>query len=307
MTTSISNFKRKILFSFLLFFLLFSLTNCHIKNKEKEEKYFFKCVDSYQREILLTTEPQRIISLSPAITEIIFLLQSEKKLVGITDFCHYPPETKSIKKIGGLLNLNIETLVALQPDLILIGSIVGKEEIEKIEKLHIPVIAIKEESKIEGVINSIQTLGKILNKDSLAIAIAYTLEQKLTNIKFQNREKKRKTKVYYVVGFGEGGDYSAPKDSHIDEIITLAGGVNIGKKLVNWNMSREYLFQENPDLIFIRQEEYASFIKTFPYSQLLAVKTNHVYPIESGWIDIVSPRNIDAIAMIHSRIAEFEK
>lgn len=301
-----SNLRRKITFPLLLFFLIFSLANCHTKEKEKKESYFLKHVDSYQRETILKSEPQRIISLSPAITEIIFLLDSEEKLVGITDFCNYPPETKFIKKIGGLLNLNIETLVALQPDLILIGSIIGKEEIEKIEKMNIPVIAIREENRVNGVINSIQTLGKILNKDSLALATAQNIEQQLAKINFADEGEKTKPKVYYVVGFGDGGDYSAPKNSHIDEIITLAGGINIGKELVNWNISREYLFQENPDLIFIRKEDHASFIKTFPYSQLTAVKKNHVYPIESGWIDIVSPRNIEAITLIHSHIEKFE-
>ena len=92
-----SNLRRKITFPLLLFFLIFSLANCHTKEKEKKESYFLKHVDSYQRETILKSEPQRIISLSPAITEIIFLLDSEEKLVGITDFCNYPLKQNLLK------------------------------------------------------------------------------------------------------------------------------------------------------------------------------------------------------------------
>ena len=80
-------------------------------------------------------------------------------------------------------------MVALQPDLILIGSIIGKEEIEKIEKMNIPVIAIREENRVNGVINSIQ-IRENLNKDSLALATAQNIEQQLAKINFADEGEK---------------------------------------------------------------------------------------------------------------------
>lgn len=72
--------------------------------------------------------------------------------------------------------------------------------------------------------------------------------------------------------------------------------------LSSWSVSREFLFKENPDLIFVRKEDFEYFTTTYPYSELKAVKNNHTYPIESGWIDVISPRNILAIQEIHNKI-----
>lgn len=310
--------KGKILFSLffilkkhqkisLITILLLSITlftSCRNDTSQEKTDFYLEYTDSYNRKVTLDSEPQRIISLSPAITEMIFLLHSEDKLVGISDFCNYPPETAKIKKVGGLIDLNIEHLISLNPDLILIGSIVGKNQIEKIEKLEIPVIALKEENQIEGIFRSLTALGNILNCPALAKEQIQILQQKLNKIEQTNKNDSTEKSVFYVVGFGEAGDFTAPKSSHIHEIITLAGGRNIGASLTGWSISRELIFEQNPDLIFIRKEDFANFSKTYPYNQLRAVKAGHLYPIESGWIDIVSPRNINAIEFMHRCIEE---
>lgn len=284
----------------VLNFLLFS---CHSPEKVKTGNYF-EWVDSYQRKVVLEKEPLRIISMSPSITEMIFLLQGEAKLVGISDFCNYPSQTAGIKKVGGMQNFNIETLVELNPDLVLIGSIVQKEDVEKIEKVGIPVIALKEENNITGIFNALEVLGRILNKEEIAKEQIGLLKKNLFDIKIPVVPEEKRPTVYYVVGFGDSGDYTAPKDSHIHEIITLAGGKNIGEVLSGWNISREYLFEKDPDIIIIRKEDMDVFCKQYPYTKLSAVINKRVYPIESGWIDIVSPRNIEAVKMINECIEQ---
>jgi len=298
-----SYFFRKLFFLSLIVLNLL-VFSCRSPEKEKTGDYF-EWVDSYQRKVALDKEPLRIISLSPSITEMIFLLQSEAKLVGISDFCDYPPQTAGIKKVGGMQNFNIETLVELNPDVVLIGSIVQKEDVEKIEKVGIPVIAIKEENKITGIFNSLEVLGKILNKEKFAEKQIDILKKNLSEIKMPVVSEEKRPSVYYVVGFGDSGDYTAPKNSHIHEIISLAGGRNIGEVLSGWNISREYLFEQDPDIIIIRKEDMAIFCKTYPYNKLSAVINKRVYPIESGWIDIVSPRNVDAVKMINECIRNY--
>ncbi len=288
----------------ILFISIALFTSCRNDKSQTKTDFYLEYVDSYNRKVTLNSEPQRIISLSPAITEMIFLLHSEYKLAGISDFCNYPPETAKIKKVGGLIDLNIEHLMSLNPDLILIGSIVGKEQIEKIEKLGIPVIALKEENRIEGIFRSLTALGNIVNRPALAEEQIRILQEKLNKMEQTNKKSSAEKSVFYVVGYGEAGDFTAPKSSHIHEIITLAGGRNIGESLTGWSISRELIFEQNPDLIFIRKEDFANFSKTYPYNQLNAVKAGHLYAIESGWIDIVSPRNIDAIEFMHRCIEE---
>ena len=109
-----------------------------------------------------------------------------------------------------------------------------------------------------------------------------------------------------MVGFGKTGDFTAPGNSYIHDIITLAGGRNIGEDLTTWSVNREHLFEQDPDLIFIREEDLETFCQTYPYTLLTAVKEHRVYPINSGWIDTPSPRNMLAIEYIHQVIGDSE-
>jgi iron complex transport system substrate-binding protein len=292
----------------LVYFYFISL--CGTCLSPKDVAGTFLCLtDSYNREIKLDKAPQKIISLSPGITEMLFLLHAENKLIGISDYCNFPEETQQIRKVGGLQNINIEKLISLQPDVVLIGSIIPKNEVDKLEKSGITVIAIKEEKKIEGMLAAMDLLGKIVDNRDCADSLVQYYSEKLeayNNVKTKGCSSSRPT-IYYVVNFGAGGDFTAPASSHINQIIEMAGGRNIGDSLTTWNISREYLFVQNPDLIFVRTEALTHFIKTYPYTLLKAVKENRVYPIESGWMDVVSPRNFLAIEEIRGKIVTSDK
>jgi len=303
----------------LVYFYFISL--CGACLSPKDEAGTFLCLtDSYDREIKLDRAPEKIISLSPGITEMLFLLHAEDKLIGISDYCNFPEETERINKVGGLQNINIEKIVSLEPDVVLIGSIIPKNEVDKLEKSGITVIAIKEEEKLEGMLDVLKMLGQIVDNERVADSLVRYYGEKLEEYKTTavqpppNGEKCKNDGnvgaqnfaplplVYYVVSFGAAGDFTAPANSHISEIIRLAGGKNIGDALFTWNISREYLFSQNPDFIFVRTEDFPHFVKTYPYTLLNAVKENRVYPIESGWMDVVSPRNFLAVEEIKGKI-----
>jgi len=279
----------------------FTLSSCHTREQHKQGT-FLEMTDSYDRQIRLEQAPQRIVSLSPAITEMLYLIGAENKLVGISDYCNYPEATAKLPKVGGMQNINLEALAALHPDVVLVGSIVSKKDVESIEKMNIPVIALIEESSIENLSTMITTLGKITDCQTKADQEAESWKSEMAILKAKASTQTAHKSVYYVVGFGDAGDYTAPNDSHINEIIELAGGRNIGASLKGWSISREFLFESDPDIILVREEDKDAFCKQHPYTQLKAVKEGHVYPINSGWIDIVSPRNIQAVKMIQEVI-----
>jgi iron complex transport system substrate-binding protein len=286
----------------IVYFYFISLCVACRSPQKESAGFFLEITDSYNRTVTLDKEPLRIVSLSPGITEMVFLLQSENKLVAVSDYCNYPSQAKSIPKAGGLIQINIEKLLTFNPDIVLIGSIITKADVEKIEKSGIKIIAIKEENKIEGIYNALSQLGKILNKNELADQKIAELKNQLSAVIVDSSKKPKS--VYYVVGFGASGDFTAPSNSHIHDIITLSGGRNVGDQLKSWSVNREYLFKENPDIIFVRKEDFNFFTKTYPYTELKAVKTKHTYPIESGWMDVISPRNILAIQEINSKIIQ---
>ena len=274
--------------------------------KQTESDVFFEWKDSYNRHIELAKAPERIVSISPAITEVMYLVGAQNKLVGISDFCMYPPETAKITKIGGMHNINFEVLLSLHPDVVLIGSMISQKDVDAIEKMGIPVVCIVEEKSIEGMADMMEVIGRITQCEEKAASEASNWRDKIDGIRQENaQDSTTRKKVYYVVGFGDAGDFTAPKNTHINEIIELAGCENVGKKLSTWNISREVLFEANPDIILIRKEDKEAFCNQYPYTLLPAVKENRVYPIESGWIDIVSPRNIKAVDMIRKIKKDF--
>ncbi len=289
---------KKLFYTFCWVACVLLLFGCK-SPKQTDSDVFFEWKDSYNRHIELVKAPERIVSISPAITEVMFLVGAQNKLVGISDFCMYPPETAKITKIGGMHNINYEVLLSLHPDVVLIGSMISQKDVDAIEKMGIPVVCIVEETSMEGMADMIRIIGKITNHEEKAEEQAEKWLTKIQNIRQENaQDSTTKKKVYYVVGFGDAGDFTAPKNTHINEIIELAGCENVGKNLSTWNISREVLFEANPDIILIRKEDKDAFCNQHPYTLLPAVKENRVYPIESGWIDIVSPRNIKAVDMI---------
>ena len=141
--------------------LLFALVACHSPKTAPKQEAFFTWEDSYQRPVQLDTAPQRIVSISPAITEVMFLVGAQDKLVGVSDFCEYPPETSKITKIGGMHNINFEVLLSLHPDVVLIGSMISQKDVDAIEKMGIPVICIVEEKSLEGMADMMEVIGRI--------------------------------------------------------------------------------------------------------------------------------------------------
>ena len=266
--------------------------------KSNSKEAFFTWEDSYHRHVQLDTAPQRIVSISPAITEVMFLVGAQDKLVGVSDFCNYPPETEKITKIGGMHNINFEQLLSLHPDVVLIGSMISQKDVDAIEKMGIPVICIVEESSLEGMAEMMEVVGRITQCEGKGNAEAAKWRERIAELRGNAPNPADRKCVYYVVGFGDGGDFTAPKNTHIQEIIELAGGRNAGDSLTSWNISREYLFKVNPDIIVVRQEDRDAFVSRHPYTQLDAVKNGKVYPIESGWIDVVSLRNMQAVDYI---------
>lgn len=254
--------------------------------------------------------PKKIVSVSPAITEIIFDLDCGDRLIGRTDFCTYPKEVKNIKSIGGINNSNLEMIISMRPDLVITSSIFTKKMFQTIEAAGIPIMSFKERNTIDGMYDIIKMLGDILDKKDKANEIINNSKQRLQEIKLKreniNKAKGLKTlpKIYYVVGFGSSGDFSAGKDTYINEIITLAGGDNIAKNSINWSFSTEELFAMQPDYIFVRKEDSASFVNTHPYTELKAVKNKKVYGIDSEIMDIQTPRSIEAIEFI-SKVISF--
>ena len=298
----------------LLLGVVLLLASCgHSGNQALRQSSNDTVTDDYGRTVVVPAQPQRVVSLSPAVTEILFALGAGDLLVGRTDFCTYPPEAAYIPSVGGISNLNIEKTLSLNPDLVISGSMVGKKTTDQMDAMGTPMVCVIEKPRFEALFDNIAAIGRLVGKEREADSLIQVLCCDLRNLreadaieeslplKTQNSELKTPT-CYYVVGFGAGGNFTAGGNTFINDIIRMAGGRNIAEDIDGWSYSLEALVGEDPDYIIVRREDSAAFCSMKPYNTLTAVKKGHVIGIESGTLDLQVPRNIDAVLYLRQRM-----
>lgn len=284
---------------FLLATLLY--VGCHQNtNTDSNNQLTVEYTDDYGSTVEIPLHPQRIVSTSPAVTEIIYALGGSHLLVGRTDFCTYPPEAMQIASIGGISNLNIERIMSLNPDLVISGSMIPRKSTIQMEKMGVPTVCVIEQQHYEGLYDNISKIGRLIGCTQTADSLNAVLRDRLKQLDVQTTTKPRS--VYYVVGFGASGNFTAGGDSFINDIIRLAGGRNIAEDITGWSYSLENLMQQNPEYIVIRKEDSAAFCRMPPYNQLDAVKNGRVIAIESSLIDLQVPRNTEAVQFLFDRL-----
>ena len=260
--------------------------------------------DDYGRTVVVPTQPQRVVSLSPAVTEIIYALGAQDLLVGRTDFCEYPAEAQDIPSIGGISNLNIESILALNPDLVISGSMVGKKVTDQMDAMGTPMVCVIEKPHFDALYDNIVAIGRLVGKEREADSLNALMRERVNALisSDTNRLTHSTPKVYYVVGFGPSGNFTAGGNTFINDMIRMAGGRNIAEEISGWSYSLEALMKEDPDYIIVRREDSAAFCSTKPYNGLSAVRKGHVIGIESSTFDLQVPRSIDAIIYLRERM-----
>lgn len=249
----------------------------------------------------MPTHPKRVVSVSPAVTEILFALGAGDMLVGRTDYCNYPAQAATVPSIGGISNLNVEHVVSLKPELIISGSMVPQATVSQFEKLGIPLVCVIEKSNFQGLYDNISQIGQLVGRVKAADSLNRQLKELVAQSVVLHQDSTLPT-VYYVVGFGNSGNFTAGGNTFINDIITMAGGRNIAADMEGWSYSLESLMMQDPDYILIRAEDAETFCHTSPYNRLSAVKAGRVVALESGMIDLQVPRNVDALVAIAKAI-----
>lgn len=290
--------KIKKLYAILLLLVscyLFSSQNSEQGNIEDENSYL-TFIDSRNRVVVLNKEPLRIVSLAPSITETIFALDAGYKLIGRTEYCDFPEEALSIPTIGTLYEPNIEKIVELNPDLILASTHFKKEVLVKLEELSMKVIVIDENDKIDGIYNNITKIGQILNKNDRAVVVNNSIKKRIINIENKVKNLDRPS-VYYVISYGEYGDYTAGGDTFISELIEVAGGNNIAKESKGWSYSLEKIIEKNPDMLICSKyfNIKEGLVNSTGYKDLPSVISGNVFTIDNNLLDRQGPRIADAL------------
>lgn len=283
--------------------MVFTLVGCSNAKKPGENAntkgnttYPLTIKDSYDREVVIEKEPTKIISVAPNITETIFALGKGNELVGRSEYCDYPEAVSSIATIGTLTEPNIEKIVELEPDIVIVSTHFPKESIEKLEKLNIKVAALYGDESFESVYDTIGKVGQILNVQNKADEIIAGMKAKVQNVvdKVKNADK---PSVYYVVGFGEYGDFTAGKGTFISQLIAMAGGNNVADDVEGWKYSLEKIVEHNPDIMIcpVYFDSKKGIEAANGYKDLDSVKNGKLFEIDNNMLDRQGPRLADGL------------
>jgi len=196
---------------------------------------------------------RRIISLSPHMTELLYALGQEKRLVGVTDYCQYPPQAKEKEHIGGFLNPNLEKIIALRPDLLL-GVPANAELARKLKAEHLPVVMLPND-QLKDIFFTIDSLGRLLNCQSRARQLQQSIHDSLNFYKQKVQALKLGTvKAMLVIGRDPGATTHLTvvgPHTFIDSVWAFVGGVNVFSDLPAKyaQVSRENILLKQPELI----------------------------------------------------------
>jgi cobalamin transport system substrate-binding protein len=250
-------------------------------------------VDDAGRRLYLAKPPARIVSLAPSITEMLFAMEAGDQIVGVTDFCDYPPDALKKPKVG-YSNPNLESLVALQPDLVVAPNHFLKPDvIVKLEQLKIPVFILTDKN-VDDIFVHIQTLGRIVGRSPKADAVAMELRQRVAAIK-QRIQGMAPVRMLYVLN--SQPLITVGPGSFIDQLIGMAGGMNVAAKSTTPypRLSMETVLQEDPEvLVFpvgkaegISESEQQAWLQ---WSTMTAVKRGRLHQISADWLNRPGPR-----------------
>jgi iron complex transport system substrate-binding protein len=259
-------------------------------------------VDGLGRQVTINAVPQRIVSLAPSNTEILFALGLGDKIVGVTEYCNYPEAAKTKPKVGGFSTVDIEKVVSLRPDLVLATQIHSKTIIPALEKLGLTVVALTP-SSLTGVLDSITLVGKITGQDKQASELIKGLSTRIKSIadETQKLSPAQRPRVFYVTWHDPL--MTTGTGTLSNDVISQAGGQNIASDISgDKTIDLETVINRDPEVIIVSvgmgtgEDLPWQYIKSESrLKNTQALLTDRVYKIDGDLIHRPGPRIVEAL------------
>lgn len=286
-------------------------------------------LDNYQDVTNLKVHPERIVSLSPSSTEILFAVGAGDKVVGVTEYCNYPPEldakieAEEIEKVGGYWNPSVEIITALKPDLVLVSTAkctvktndcktncsrrceITTQVAAQLNSMGLNIVTLSPHS-MNDVLEDILLVGRATGNTAEAINLVDNIIQRIETIVAKLNIASNKPKVYFEVW--NNPHISVSSRTWIGNLINLAGGTNIfGEAISEWPIIRsEEIIQLDPEIIlFPVIPDVPRFWGSFDdvkkrrgWENLTAVRNDRLYEIPRDCISRPGPRLVESLEML---------
>ncbi len=257
--------------------------------------------DDMGREITLAGTPERIVSLAPSTTEILFAVGAGDQVVGRDEFSDYPEEAKALPSIGGSFGeYNVEAIVALEPDLVIAAEINTPELVKQLEDLGVTVYYLGNPLTLEQMYGKLETVAELTGHDvselvsSLQARVA-AVDEKIAPI------NARPNAFYEIDASDPSKPYTYGPGTFGDLLITRAGGTNVGSVSTDAypQLSLEQIVVENPSIIILGDSMWGvtpeSVLERAGWESIEAVKSEQIFPIDDNLISRPGPRLVDGL------------
>ena len=257
--------------------------------------------DGLGRAVSITPNPQRIISLAPNVTEILFELGLEGRVVGVTSYCDFPEAAKAKDKVGDTLRPNLEKIVSLKPDLVVVSTASQLENLtQRLDQLAIPVYVTNPRA-VREVAASIRSLGEITGRSERARGLAGEMENRIDAVERRVGGLAR-PRVLYVLQTGPL--ITAGRNTFINDLINIAGGKSIsGDETADYpQFSRETVVARAPEVIVAPSSHGVEFVKESDlrrdFATTPAIRSNRIVWVTPDLVDRPGPRIVEGLEQL---------
>jgi iron complex transport system substrate-binding protein len=291
------HFQIKRILSFCVALLFATMLACATAPKRETVSAIQQLTDDAGRNVTLPAHVDRVITLAPNLTEIVFAIGAGDRVVGNTSYCDYPPEAKNVAKVGDTLHPSLERIIALKPQLVLISTASQLETFtQQLQNQNIAVF-VTDPHDLEGVFRSIEQVGQMLGRQQQAASLVQQLRQR-TNAVEQAIKQTKPVRVFYQAS-GEPL-YTAGHDAFVTDLIRRAGGISVTAGVPGaWpKFSNESALAAKPDAIILPTGGSMGAANATPAEALRsspAVQAGRVYKINDDHLARPGPRMVDGL------------
>jgi iron complex transport system substrate-binding protein len=249
--------------------------------------------DALGRTVTFAREPARIISLAPSVTETLIALGLDQRIAGVSDADDYPPDKiKTKPRIGGV-QLNIERIVSLRPDLIVGMPALQASQLERLISMGLPVLAVDANS-VPETYTQIALIGTVTGSARAARGLIARMRARQAAVEVAVRGRVRPRVFVEIAGEPM---ITAARGTFIDDMLRRAGGTNIFSNLRGWpQVSTEAVIERNPQVIVTTHSARAGILRRRGWSDVAAVRSGRVVTMDPALLSRPGPRIVDGLA-----------
>lgn len=253
-------------------------------------------IDDLDRKVSIPAQIDRAVSLAPNLTEITFAVGAGDRLVGVTSYCDYPEEAGKIRRVGDTLNPNIETIIALKPQIVLVSTASQIENFTKTLDSQNIAVFITNPNSLEDIYKTVYQIGEIFNREEKAAQTVDELKRRVANVEART-DSAKDVKVFLQISKEQL--FTVGKNSFITDLINRAGGVSVTANVETAypKISKETALALNPEAIILSDSE-DNREPNDVFINSPAVKNGRIFHVSADLLSRPGPRIVDGLEQI---------